>query len=87
MGKMKPIFKNSSNHTFHETFTVAELIKFLDGYPDDMPIVATWEGQVSGIRPQMFSLNEAEGYYSEIVLEIDVEEYRTEVASYPRNKE
>ena len=68
---MKRIFANDDT----ETFTVAELKKFLDSFPDDMPIVAIWEGQISGFRPEMFEQEEAPGHYAEKLLTVDVETY------------
>lgn len=34
------------------TMTVAELKEFLGKYPDEMPVVAAWEGQITAFRPE-----------------------------------
>ncbi len=34
--------------------TVGELQNFLDAYPKDMPVMATWEGVAAMIEPQNF---------------------------------
>lgn len=33
----------------HDTLTVAELKKELESYPDEMPVIVTWEGTYSEI--------------------------------------
>jgi len=67
--RMKQIFTKGSK----QTMTVAELKQYLGNYPDDMPVVATWEGQISGFYPEMFSQEEVPGHYTEKLLMIDVD--------------
>jgi len=58
------------------TMTVKELRDELSKYPDDMPVVATWEGVRAGITPQDFLVSEPTPYgVTEKQLEIDVEDY------------
>lgn len=39
-----------------DTMTVADLRKELEKYPDDMPVYATWEGQVVEFRKESFAV-------------------------------
>jgi len=67
---MKNIFCNNAT----ETMTVKELIDLLKNFPDDMAVVATWEGQVKEIDPLKFRVvSEYLSPLIEPVLEIDVE--------------
>lgn len=56
------------------TMTVAEIKEKLSEYPDDMPVIATWEGVAAWITTDNFSVSE-NGYYQEPTLEIDVESH------------
>jgi hypothetical protein len=38
------------------TMTVGELRKKLESYPNDMPVMCTWEGQYAYVLPQSFSV-------------------------------
>ena len=38
------------------TMTVRELKTSLDGYPDEMPVVAVWEGCGAGFRIENFEV-------------------------------
>ena len=57
------------------TFTVGELIEKLKEYPEDLAVVAAWEGMDKAIYPPCFEVSSVE-YPSGItpVLSIDVEE-------------
>jgi len=68
---MKP-FKLSSDSDL--TMTVGELRTFLLRFPEEMPVVATWEGVSAGIREEDAVVKENR-YYREKTLEIDVESY------------
>lgn len=52
--------------------TVAELIAELNKHAPDMPVLATWEGVLAGIRPENFAVEEYDGRQQ---LTIDVEMY------------
>jgi hypothetical protein len=57
------------------TMTVLELKNYLSKFPENMPIVATWEGVSAAICDNNFSVHEIDQYYPEKTLEIDVESY------------
>jgi hypothetical protein len=57
------------------TMTVKELRDELSKYPDDLPVIATWEGVGAGIRKENFTTRFDNGYMDEMQLEIDVENY------------
>lgn len=52
--------------------TIAELIDELQKHDSNMPVLATWEGVLSGIRPENFGIQE---YGGRKQLTIDVEIY------------
>jgi hypothetical protein len=54
------------------TMTIAELIDELQKHDSNMPVLATWEGVLSGIRPENFGIQE---YGGRKQLTIDVEIY------------
>lgn len=54
------------------TMTVKELRDHLTNYPDDTPVIATWEGVRAGIRKENFSIEDNDGRDD---LEIWVEQY------------
>jgi hypothetical protein len=54
------------------TMTVAELIAELHKHAPGMPVLATWEGVLAGIRPENFAVEEYDGRQQ---LTIDVEMY------------
>lgn len=41
------------------TLTVAELRALLATFPDDLPVVATWEGQVKTLSASQFAVERA----------------------------
>ena len=63
-----------------QTMTARELRDFLAGFPDDMPIAATWEGVIAPIRPGNFELRGdkgerlAEGQKADMIV-VDVNDY------------
>ena len=62
------------------TMTVGELREHLSRFSDDMPVAATWEGVIAGIRLTNFSYRDRGWRYlpagGEIgALAIDVEDY------------
>lgn len=62
----------------NETMTVGELRKSLELYPNDMPVVAVWEGVSAPINSKNFEIKDTDahdGFYCERTLEIDVESY------------
>ena len=69
------IKKVNTSERSGSTMTVKELRDTLSHYPDDMPVVATWEGVVAGITIDNFSYKYDERYMPEMHLEIDVENY------------
>ena len=63
-----------------ETMTVGELREYLSRFPYDLPVAATWEGVVAGIRPENFSSRDCRWRYLTYggrigALVIDVEDY------------
>jgi hypothetical protein len=54
------------------TMTVAELIAELQKHDPSMPVLATWEGVLAGIRPENFEVGEYDGRQQ---LTLDVEMY------------
>ena len=55
--------------------TVGELAEFLKQFAPDLPVVGKWEGVAAAVTPDSFAVMAANNYYSESVLEIDVESY------------
>lgn len=55
-----------------DTMTVKELREALSKYPDDMAVIAAWEGVGAGIRLENFSIWTTEGRGD---LQIDVDNY------------
>ena len=51
-------FNYSSGNPAGKTFTVSELKEFLDKYPDDMPVLATWEGTYNCFHTGNFEIEE-----------------------------
>lgn len=49
-------FHYKLGHKAGETMTVAELRAKLNGYPDDMPVFASWEGVNAYIEPFSFEV-------------------------------
>jgi hypothetical protein len=43
------VFHHKAGHIARRTCTVAELRDYLSQFPENMPIVATWEGTVHGL--------------------------------------
>lgn len=72
-------FRYEKGHTNYRTMTVGELREHLEQYPDDMPVIPTWEGVCVGIKPSDFSV--ADNFHggkeedSCSVLQIDVDQY------------
>jgi hypothetical protein len=62
-----------------KTMTVGELQDFLNAYPKDMPVMATWEGVAAMIEPENFSVVSGfhKGFEEEACdcLVVDVEGY------------
>lgn len=49
-------FRYPLGHEAGKTMTVAELRAVLESYPDDMPVLAEWEGVQAYIKPDAFSV-------------------------------
>ena len=49
-------FNYKLGHSAGETMTVSELKAELDKYPDDMPVIATWEGTSNFICADDFEI-------------------------------
>lgn len=49
-------FRYPAGHEAGATMTVAELRAALEGFPDDMPVLAEWEGVLAYIQPEAFSV-------------------------------
>lgn len=49
-------FRFESGHVAGNTLTVGEMKKKLEEYPDDMPVLAEWEGCRAYIDPGMFEI-------------------------------
>ena len=47
-------FRYKLGHVAGHTLTVAELRELLERYPDDMPVLAEWEGTFPFIHPDNF---------------------------------
>lgn len=47
-------FRYKLGHEAGSTLTVAELRKQLEKYPDDMPVIASWEGVDAYVHPDHF---------------------------------
>lgn len=58
------IYKNRPGSV--KTITVAELKRKLDKYPDDMPVLATFDGTWRIINPDRFDVHQVHGYDSSI---------------------
>lgn len=50
-------FHTQRGHVALTTMTVAELRAALTQYPDDMPVIGTWEGQVKPINLAAMSVD------------------------------
>lgn len=64
--------------TFGSTLTVEELCSILSQYPNDMPVLATWEGLHICLNPQSFEATDKIGIFPENggkVLVIDVDNF------------
>lgn len=72
------LFRYPLGHEAGQTVTVKELIVKLKEYPEDMPVMAEWEGVVAYIKPENFSFSLVDKGLSEDkcwCLVIDVERY------------
>lgn len=49
-------FRYSTEVLAGNTVTVKELMEALSKYPEDMPVMATWEGVHAFIDPELFSV-------------------------------
>ena len=61
-----------------KTMTVAELRERLNEFPQDMPVLAEWEGIWVFIRPDRFKVERATGWHPDDncdVLVIDVDQF------------
>ena len=70
---MKKIYGNDPRSEL--TMTVKELRDELSKYPEDMPVIATWEGVLAGITQDGFSIFNPNVNITERQLHIDVEYY------------
>lgn len=50
------VFRNAYGHEAGRTVTVGEMKTALDEYPDDMPIMAEWEGVNAYVDPSEFGM-------------------------------
>lgn len=50
------IFRYPAGHKAGQTMTVGELKMRLSEYPDNMPVIAEWEGCHAYIEPEMFEV-------------------------------
>ena len=49
-------FRFPAGHKAGQTMTVGELKNKLEAYPEDMPVLAEWEGCHAYIEPEMFEV-------------------------------
>jgi len=71
-------FRYPKGHEAGKTMTVLELKKKLESYPDDMPVLATYEEMHGYVVPDSFSVDKvSKGYVDDECdcLIIDVERY------------
>jgi predicted FMN-binding regulatory protein PaiB len=71
-------FRYELGHEAGKTLTVAELKKELEKYPDNMPVMAAWEGVKAYINPEWFEVDyvcKGKVEDKEMCLVIDVEQY------------
>ena len=71
-------FRYKLGHVAGKTMTVAELRAKLSEYPDDMPVMALWEGCYAYINPENFDDEKVhKGYLDDEcdVLTISVDEH------------
>ena len=71
-------FRYELGHEAGKTLTVAELKKELEKYPDNMPVMATWEGVTAYIDSENFETDyvcKGKVEDKEMCLVIDVEQY------------
>lgn len=71
-------FRYKLGHEAGKTMTVAELKEELEKYPDEMPVLATWEGMHTFFSPGCFEIKEWSTGNKEDVdkcLVIDVDQY------------
>lgn len=69
-------FRSERGHIDKVTMTVGELREKLSEYPDEMPILPTWEGIHRGIQKNGFDVIEADYFHKDdncSALQIDVE--------------
>lgn len=43
-------FRYERGHAHYKTMTVGEMVDYLQRYPSDMPVMATWEGVCCGFE-------------------------------------
>jgi hypothetical protein len=55
-GTLVKTFRYKLGHEAGQTMTVAELCAKLAEYPDDMPVMAGWEGVRAYVRPENFGV-------------------------------
>jgi len=65
--------KNKYSNTSYKTMTVGELREKLNSYPDDMPVLATWEGLFVQIDSACFSVSKVSHIRHDCVV-IDVDQ-------------
>lgn len=70
-------FRWEHGGTRFSTMTVAELKSLLEQYPDDMPVLAEWEGKYEPLDPDMAVVSYSSGLESDRVdcLVINVDGY------------
>jgi hypothetical protein len=51
-------FRYELGHVYMETMTVGELISKLREFPEDMPVVGTWETVCVPFRPNRFEIEQ-----------------------------
>jgi len=63
---------------YGQTLTVEEMRNILLQYPNDMPVLVTWEGQLICLHPDSFEATDGVGIFPESggkVLVIDAEDF------------
>lgn len=53
---MPKVFHHKNGNQCGSTLTVKELRECLSAYPEDMPVMATWEGVVACIEEDMMAV-------------------------------
>jgi hypothetical protein len=71
------IFRYDKGHEAGRTITVKEMKELLDKYPDDMPVLATWENIHTFIDGEFTTEAYTSGFEKdrELCLVIDVNDY------------